>query len=99
MDQSPARRQGRTIEVHPLHDQDAARREREYWMSSAPAECMEALDRLREEREWLESLNASGAQYVVVGGIAPAHHGLVRYTGDIDVLVKASEANAERLGG
>jgi hypothetical protein len=48
-------------------------------------------------REWLESLNASGAEYVVVGGIALAHHGLVRYTGDIDVLVKASEANAERV--
>jgi hypothetical protein len=50
-------------------------------------------------REWLESLNASGAEYVVVGGIALAHHGLVRYTGDIDVLMKASEANAGRLGG
>jgi hypothetical protein len=29
--------------------------------------------------------------------MALAHHGLVRYTGDIDVLVKASEANAERV--
>ena len=36
-------------------------------------------------REWLESLNASGVEYVVV-----------RYTGDIDVLVRAVPANAER---
>jgi hypothetical protein len=36
-------------------------------------------------REWLESLNTTGVEYVVVGGIALAHHGVVRYTGDIDV--------------
>jgi hypothetical protein len=50
-------------------------------------------------REWLESLNASGAEYVVVGGIALAHHGVVRYTGDIDVLIKATAENAERVLG
>jgi hypothetical protein len=47
-------------------------------------------------REWLESLNASGVEYVVVGGIALAHHGVVRYTGDIDVMVRATPDNAER---
>ncbi len=50
-------------------------------------------------REWLESLNASGAEYVVVGGIALAHHGVVRYTGDIDVLIRATTENAERVLG
>jgi hypothetical protein len=45
-------------------------------------------------REWLESLNASGVEYVVVGGIALAFHGIVRYTGDLYVLVHASAANA-----
>jgi len=48
-------------------------------------------------REWLESLNASGAEYVVVGGVALAHHGVVRYTGDIDVLVRATADNAQRI--
>ena len=48
-------------------------------------------------REWLESLNASGAEFVVVGGIALAHHGVVRYTGDIDVLVHATPENAQRV--
>ena len=48
-------------------------------------------------REWLESLNASGVEYVVVGGIALAFHGIVRYTGDLDVLVHASPVNGERL--
>ena len=51
MDEALARRQGWPIEVHPLHDRDASRREREYWMSRTPAERMEALDRLREERD------------------------------------------------
>ncbi|MFM1830138.1 MAG: hypothetical protein RLZZ558_478 [Planctomycetota bacterium] len=48
-------------------------------------------------REWLESLNAAGADYVVVGGIALAHHGVVRYTGDIDVLIHATPGNAQRV--
>ena len=51
----------------------------------------------KDWREWLESLNASGVEYVVVGGIALAFHGIVRYTGDLDVLVHASAANAERV--
>ena len=50
-------------------------------------------------REWLESLNASGAEYVVVGAIALALHGVVRYTGDIDVLVRATAENAARVLG
>ena len=48
-------------------------------------------------REWLESLKASRAAYVVVGGIALAHDGVVRYTGDIYVFVRATPANAERV--
>ena len=51
----------------------------------------------KDWREWLESLNATGVEYVVVGGIALAFHGIVRYTGDLDVLVHASAANAERV--
>jgi hypothetical protein len=51
----------------------------------------------KDWREWLESLNASGVEYVVVGGIALAFHGIVRYTGDLDVLVHASASNSERL--
>ncbi len=47
--------------------------------------------------EWLESLNASGVEYLIVGAIALAHHGIVRYTGDLDVLVHATEENASRV--
>ena len=32
-------------------------------------------------REWLESLNASGAEYVVVGAIAMAQQGNTRASG------------------
>jgi hypothetical protein len=48
-------------------------------------------------REWLESLNASDADFIVVGGIALAHHGIVRYTGDLDVFVRPTPDNAERV--
>ena len=33
--------------------------------------------------EWLLSLNANAVEYVIVGGVALAHHGLPRYTGDL----------------
>ena len=47
--------------------------------------------------EWLLSLNANGAEYVIVGGVALAHHGFPRYTGDIDVLIHATPENAARV--
>ena len=46
-------------------------------------------------REWLESLNASGVEYVVVGGIALAH--LVRNKRATGRPQDA--ADADRLGG
>ena len=52
----------------------------------------------KDWREWLESLNASGVEYVVVGGIALAFHGIVRYTGDLDVLVHAGAVVGDYVG-
>ena len=42
-------------------------------------------------------LNAQGARYCVIGGIAMAHFGSVRPTKDIDLLVDASEDNVRRV--
>ena len=42
-------------------------------------------------------LNASGACYIVVGGMAIIHHGLVRTTEDIDLLVDPSVENFGRI--
>jgi len=51
----------------------------------------------RDFQDFLELLNANGVKYVVVGGYAVAFHGYVRYTGDLDVFVELSPANAEKL--
>jgi hypothetical protein len=48
-------------------------------------------------RAFIESLNSNGVEYVVVGAVALAHHGIPRYTGDLDVLVHNSPENASRL--
>jgi predicted nucleotidyltransferase len=48
-------------------------------------------------RELLECFNDHGIEYVVIGAYALAFHGAVRATGDIDLLVKPSLENAERL--
>lgn len=48
-------------------------------------------------KEFIELLNAHKVRYMVVGGYAVAYHGYLRFTGDIDVWVEVSSANAALL--
>jgi hypothetical protein len=50
-------------------------------------------------REFLELLNSHGVDYVIVGAHSLAFHGRPRYTGDLDVLVRATPENAAKLVG
>lgn len=45
----------------------------------------------------LAALHEAGADFVVVGAHAMAVHGVVRATGDLDVLVRPTVENAERV--
>jgi hypothetical protein len=51
----------------------------------------------KDFREFVELLDASGVEYLLVGGYALAAHGHPRYTGDIDFWIRPSEDNIERL--
>jgi len=48
-------------------------------------------------REFVKSLNASDARYLVVGGYAVALHGHPRYTKDIDIWIESTPDNAARV--
>src|SRR5436190_18806615 len=48
-------------------------------------------------REFLESLNSRGIDYVIVGAHSLAFHGRPRYTGDLDILVRATSENAAKV--
>lgn len=48
-------------------------------------------------RDLLVSFGRGGVEYVLVGAYALAFHGSPRATGDIDVFVRATAANAERV--
>jgi hypothetical protein len=48
-------------------------------------------------RAFIESLDSHGVDYLVVGAVALAHHGCPRYTGDLDLWVRNSPDNAERI--
>ena len=48
-------------------------------------------------REFLESLNSRGIDYVIVGAHSLAFHARPRYTGDLDILVRATPENAVKL--
>jgi Nucleotidyl transferase AbiEii toxin, Type IV TA system len=45
----------------------------------------------------LRALEAEGAEYVLVGGVAMGLHGLVRATQDIDLFVRPSAANVAKV--
>lgn len=51
----------------------------------------------RDFKEFVGLLNSTGVEYLVVGGYALAAFGHPRYTGDIDLWVNPSHANAQRL--
>jgi len=48
-------------------------------------------------RDLLVELHDAGVEFVVLGGHAVAYHGHPRATKDLDVLVRASPANAARV--
>ena len=45
----------------------------------------------------LADLNAAGARYVVIGGIAVIRHGVVRATKDVDIVVAVGDATLDRV--
>jgi predicted nucleotidyltransferase len=48
-------------------------------------------------RDILIELHDAGAEFVVLGGHAVGFHGHPRATKDLDILVRATEANAQRV--
>jgi hypothetical protein len=48
-------------------------------------------------KELLELFNEHRVDYMIVGAHALAYHGAPRYTGDMDILVRPDQENAERI--
>lgn len=48
-------------------------------------------------KEFIQSLNANGVRYLIVGGYAVAVHGHPRYTKDMDVWIAKDVENASRM--
>jgi len=51
----------------------------------------------KDWREFIESLNSESVDYLIVGAVAFAFHSNPRFTGDLDIFIRASPENAERL--
>lgn len=51
----------------------------------------------KDLKEFLKSLNEKKVDYMIVGGIAVAYYGYPRYTGDIDIWIKKSKENAQKV--
>ena len=48
-------------------------------------------------RDLLALLNAHSVEFIIVGGYALAFHGAPRFTGDLDILIRANPENADRV--
>jgi hypothetical protein len=51
----------------------------------------------RDFKEFIELLSSTGVEYLIVGGYALAAHGHPRYTGDLDIWIRSSPLNVEKL--
>ncbi len=51
----------------------------------------------KDWRAFLELLNSNEVEYLVVGAFAVAFHGFPRYTADLDILVRPTKENADRV--
>ena len=51
----------------------------------------------KDSKEFFESLNSRGIEYVIVGVHSLAYDGRPRYAGDLDILVRATTENAAKL--
>jgi hypothetical protein len=51
----------------------------------------------KDWREFLDLLNSNRVEYLVVGAFAVAFHGFPRYTADLDLLVRSTQENADRV--
>ena len=51
----------------------------------------------KDFKELLELLNSHKVEYLIIGGYALAYYGHPRFTGDMDILVKAEPENARKI--
>ncbi len=81
-----------------------------YWLSQSPEFRLSALEQLREQygllvkmeltntfQDFVKRLNNCQACYMIAGGFAVALYGYPRYTGDIDIWIKPTQENAQKV--
>ena len=66
------------------------------WSIRATRATLETLDR-DELARVLKAFEATGLEYVLIGATAMGFHGLVRATEDVDLFIRATHENVERL--
>ncbi|MFA7464045.1 MAG: hypothetical protein WCY54_03250 [Syntrophales bacterium] len=55
------------------------------------------MEKIVRKRDLFALFNAHKVDYIVIGAYALAHYGVPRYTGDMDILVRADENNAQGI--
>ena len=59
---------------------------------------MDTIQLPHDFREFIQFINSTGVEYLLVGGYAVAFHGSPRFTADMDIWIREGEDNAVKLG-
>ena len=51
----------------------------------------------RDLHEFIECFRSNKVEFLIVGALAVSWHGFPRYSADIDLLIRPSRQNAERV--
>jgi hypothetical protein len=51
----------------------------------------------KDWKEFIALLNSHGVEYLIVGAHSLAYHGRPRFTGDLDILTRATPENAAKI--
>lgn len=57
---------------------------------------MDTIELHPDFKDFLRLLNSHGVEYLLVGGYAVGYYGYPRATGDMDIWIAVSEANAQK---
>ena len=95
----------KTIRKENLRNLSEVRENLNFWLEKTPEERIAAVESLRRQqhgsserfKELLALFNAHDVDYLIVGAYALAYYGSPRYTGDMDILVRADLENARRI--
>jgi hypothetical protein len=95
----------RTLRSTSFAEERRTRPDLQHWLSRSPEEHLAAVEFLRQQfhgsrarlRRVYRVVDCPWAEFLIVWAYALAFHGAPRFTGDLDILIQATDENTGRV--